>query len=102
MYIVLYCGRFHRHATLPLTNTAILTNINNQQNLQTEEQIPIVCNLYGEKNTQNITLHHVCSAVCYKKETAIVPSTESKFLNDLKVKIKVGVHICTLCWLKVS
>jgi hypothetical protein len=76
MYIVLYCGRLHGHATLPLTNTAILANINNWRNLQKEEQIPVVCNLYGEKNTENIAWRHVCRALCYKTETASVPSTE--------------------------
>ena len=80
MYSVLYCSRFHRHATLPLTNTAILANINNWRFLQREEQIPVVCNLYGEKNTSK---HHVtsrvcvCTALCFKAETASVPSTES-------------------------
>jgi hypothetical protein len=55
MYIVLYCARYQRHATLPLTNTAILANVNNWRFLQKEEQIPAVCNLYGGRTLENIT-----------------------------------------------
>lgn len=69
---ILCCVRgFHGHATLPLTNTAIPVSINNWPNFLREEQIPVVCNLYGGKtHSEYHVTSRFCTALWCKTDTA--------------------------------